>query len=387
MNLAEIRKRFSKVLAAEHSRNEVYLANHSLGRPPDASFENVQKGMTIWFERMDRGWEAGGWLDEMNVFRSQIAKLIGLPDSRCVVPKTSAGQGLRAVLNTFRKRPIRILTTSEEFDSIDFILRAYQFEGEAVVRFVPKSRLENDLLLMDSGAIAGAISSDFDLLVISAVTFTTGQIIKDLGEIIQRAKNKGLLTLVDSYHAVGVIPFDMMALGADFVIGGSYKYLRGGPGACWLAVNPAIANDPSFRTLDTGWFAKKNSFGYERPDIPEWCEGGDGWLESTPPILTPYQANPGIAFTLDFGVENLRMASLETQKALREAMKGKGWNVFEPNNPHEFGAFSIGISDHASEVAHRLKTSGINIDYRGSILRFGPDILTTPEDIDRVASF
>ena len=42
------------------------------------------------------------------------------PDA--VVPKTSAGQGLRAVLGTF-DRPPRVVSTHGELDSLDVILR------------------------------------------------------------------------------------------------------------------------------------------------------------------------------------------------------------------------------------------------------------------------
>src|SRR5204862_1171058 len=121
------------------------------------------------------------------------------------------------------------------------------------------------------------------------------------------------LDLRDVYHHAGVIPLDLAALEADFAIGGSYKYLRGGPGACWLYVRPGLVD--SMRTLDTGWFAKKDVFSYLRPEPPEFGPGGDAWLESTPPVLGCFQALAGLVFTLEFGVDRLRAYSM-AQKAL-----------------------------------------------------------------------
>ena len=79
-----------------------------------------------------------------------------------------------------------------------------------------------------------------DLVVISQVMFMTGQIVKHLDALAQACHQRGTRLLVDSYHAVGVIPVDVVQLGADFVIGGSYKYLRGGPGACFLYIAPGV---------------------------------------------------------------------------------------------------------------------------------------------------
>ena len=89
--------------------------------------------------------------------------------------------------------------------------------------------------------------------------------------------------LLDVYHSLGVLPVDVTAHDVDFAIGGSYKYLRGGPGACFLYLHPRHL-DGWLRTLDIGWFAKRERFLYRRPDPPELAEGGDAFLESTPPV-------------------------------------------------------------------------------------------------------
>ncbi len=106
--------------------------------------------------------------------------------------------------------------------------------------------------------------------------------------------------LLDVYHSLGALPVDVAALDVDFAVGGSYKYLRGGPGACFLYVHPRHL-DGSLRTLDIGWFAKREPFAYRRPDPPQFAEGGDAFLESTPPILTWYQARAGQQLALALG--------------------------------------------------------------------------------------
>src|SRR4029450_5924795 len=114
------------------------------------------------------------------------------------------------------------------------------------------------------------------------VVFQTGQILPDLSSIIGAAHAAGARVLRDVYHSLGVFPVDITAVDADFAVGGSYKYLRGGPGACFLYVHPRHL-DAGLRTLDTGWFAKDSPFRYERPHPPAYAQGGDARRECAPP--------------------------------------------------------------------------------------------------------
>ena len=163
------------------------------------------------------------------------------------MPKTSAGQGLRAVLNALPGKP-RVAASDGEFDSLDFILRAYREHGRIALRLAPWRELDP----------AGA-----DLVVLSTVMFRTGEVVDDLAARVRAAHAAGALVLLDVYHHAGVLPLDLAALEADFAVGGSYKYTRGGPGACWLYVRPGLVD--TLRTLDTGWFAKKDVFAYATP--------------------------------------------------------------------------------------------------------------------------
>ena len=165
----------------------------------------------------------------------------------------------------------------------------------------------------------------------------TGQIVKNLDALAQACHQQGTRLLVDSYHAVGVIPVDVVQLGADFVIGGCYKYLRGGPGACFLYIAPEVL-EAGLRPLDSGWFANADPFGYQRPDLPVLAHGGNAFLESTPPVLTWYQARSGLEFTLAMGVERLRAYSLKQLDALRGYLSGAGINTVKGGD-EDHGAF------------------------------------------------
>jgi len=370
---------FSRVL--RRNTSEIYLANHSLGRPLDATTDDVTEAVGLWQTRMGRAWD--DWSGEMNGYRGRLARLLGAPRADCVVPKTSAGQGLRAVLNTYDEVP-RVVATRGEFDSIDIILRQYAQRKRIRLHFVEPG---------DAGHFAAenllaAVQDSADLVVLSQVVFSTGQVLPELPAVVAAARAGGARVLIDVYHSLGVFPVDIAALDADFAVGGSYKYLRGGPGACFLYLHPRHL-DGSLTTLDTGWFAKKEPFTYQRPDPPQWSDGGDAFLESTPPVLTWYQARAGQILTLALGPARLRAYSLALQRRLSDLLQER--EIWAEGGQAGYGAFCVvsfasGTEGAAGRCADLLTARGLICDARGPWLRLCPDILTTDDELQRAAA-
>src|SRR3954465_9003909 len=100
---------FSRVRARDAAR--IYLANHSLGRPLDATSEDVREGLAAWYDELGGAW--AGWLAGTGAVRARLANLLGVARSDAVIPRTSAGQGLRAVLNTYDDVPHVVATRAE----------------------------------------------------------------------------------------------------------------------------------------------------------------------------------------------------------------------------------------------------------------------------------
>src|SRR5258706_1454628 len=215
---ANVWPRFSRVLA----RKEVYLANHSLGRPPDRMAEDVQTALDAWYRDMDGAWDR--WLEARDKWRELTARLLGAPRADCIVPKTSAGQGLRAILNSYDSVP-RVVATRGEFDSIDLILRHYAQRGRVALSLV-EPREDG---LFSAGDLRQAVRAGADLVVVSHVLFNTAQVLPDLPALIAAAHAAGARVLLDVYHSLGVFPVDVASLDVDFAIGGGSKDLRAGP--------------------------------------------------------------------------------------------------------------------------------------------------------------
>jgi kynureninase len=377
---------FSRAL--ERNADEIYLANHSLGRPLDRTARDVSEALDLWYRDMDGAWEP--WLAERDAYRARMARLIGRTDPKAVIPKTSAAQGIRAVINALPSQIPNIVATRGEFDSIDFVLKAYAHRGRARVRWVPC----DDSARFEADRIIAAIKPGTDLVVVSQVFFATGQILEQIERVIAHAHDLGARVLVDAYHSAGVMPVNMDRLGCDAMIGGNYKYTRGLAGACWLALADAMLTPGGVPSpdqpapIDTGWFAKAEPFAYHRTELPEYAAGGDAWLEATPPILTYYQSRAGLDLTLALGVERLRAYSLRQLAFLRDRLHDAGVETTTINPDTEgHGAYLLIPTPDGKGAVGRLKASGVNADARPSpagrpwFVRLCPDILNTEAEL------
>jgi kynureninase len=381
---------FSRVLARNARTSEIYLANHSLGRPLDAAADDVAEFMDAWYADMDGAWDQ--WIAERESYRARIASLIGCSRPDAVVPKSSAAQGLRAVMHAIQNPKPRIVATSGEFDSIDFNLKAAAHKQRAEVRWVGADEQGQ----FQSEDLIAEISGGADLVVLSMALFVTGQLIDDLSDVIRAAHEYGALVLLDAYHTFGVMPIGFESLGADFLIAGNYKYTRGGPGACFLAIHPkhlsttgGVPKQDALFTTDTGWFAKQDTFAYRRTEDPEFEAGGDAWLESTPPAILYYQARSGLILTEAIGLDRLRAYSLHQQSVLTELLEEQR---IRTSTPDRHGAFVLVSVNDGHACMRAIRDAGVNIDGRPSpttdafYIRLCPDLLTTESEMRQAAS-
>ncbi len=363
-----------------HNPQGIYLANHSLGRPLDATADDVAEFLNLWYEKLDGAWEP--WLEEVHRFGRRVGDLLQMPPGGAVVLKTAAGQALRTVLNSFAPRKIRVICSSTEFDSFDFILRTYESRGLVELVMIEPPRMDGPVPLFESEPFIQQLRRGADLLVISEVNFVSGQVFPELDRVLNIATESGVRSVLDCYHGFGVL--DRPWPDADFAVGGSYKYVHGGPGACWLAVSPRIMSDDRFRPIDTGWFAKRELFGYDRSSDRATDERA--WWESTPPVICVYQARAGLNYLAEIGVGRLRATNLAQQKQLQQAFADCGLPMHAPADPSEFGAFSLLPARDTARIVDGLRERGIHVDARQGFIRFGPHPLNTEEEFRLAAA-
>src|SRR5439155_18735721 len=129
----------------------------------------------------------------------------------------------------------------------------------------------------DDEAVAGAIDERTLLVPVTHVLYRDGRI-QDVARIAERARAAGAHVVLDAYQSAGTVPLDVTALGVSFAVGGSVKWLCGGPGAGWLYVRPDLAErlEPTF----VGWQGHSRLFAFE-PEL-EYASGIARFLTGQP---------------------------------------------------------------------------------------------------------
>src|SRR5205823_5120520 len=167
---------------------------------------------------------------------------------------------------------------------------------------------------------------------LSHVLFKTGEI-QDVEAIVRRAHEVGAHVVLDAYQSAGTVPLDVTALGVDFAVGGSVKWLCGGPGAGWLYVRPDLAE--RLHPALVGWQAHMRPFAFE-PEL-EYAPGVARFLTGTPNVPALYAATAGYDLIEEIGVERIRENSVRQTELMTELLDRAGFDVTSPREPARRG--------------------------------------------------
>ena len=166
--------------------------------------------------------------------------------------------------------------------------------------------------------------------------------------------------VLDCYQSAGVVPFDLTQLGVEFAVGGSVKWLCGGPGAGWLYVRPDLAErlEPTL----VGWQGHARPFAFE-PEL-DYAAGARRFLTGTPNVPALYAATAGYDVIEEVGVSRIRARSLALTQLLIDLCDADGLEVVSPREPERRGGtVVVSTPDHAA-VHRELGERGIVCDFR-----------------------
>jgi kynureninase len=355
--LADYRSEFPIL---EHT---TYLINHSLGAMPARVEARLAEYARTWRERGVRAWGEGWWELPITV-GDQIGRIVGAPAGTTVMHQNVA-IAEAVVLSCFRPEPPRNRVV-------------YERGNFPSVRYLYQSRPELEVVVCeDDGAILGAIDKRTLLVPISHVLYKSGEI-QDVEAIVRRAHEVGAHVVLDAYQCAGIVPLDVTELGVGFAVGGSVKWLCGGPGNGWLYVRPDLAE--RLEPTVTGWQAHAEPFAFE--EELRYADDATRFLTGTPNVPALYAATAGYDLIEEVGVERIRERSLRQTGLLIELASAAGFEVRSPLDPaRRGGTVTVHVPEFAA-VHRELGEREIVCDFRpGAGIRLGPHFFNSDDEL------
>jgi kynureninase len=240
--------------------------------------------------------------------------------------------------------------------------------------------------------MAAMVNERVACVLMSSVLFETGEIVPNLAAVAEACERQGVALLIDAYHHLNVVPFDVHAMGltSAFITGGGYKYCQLGEGNCFLR----LPRETELRPVITGWFSEFDALtASARDGQVAYGDGASRFAGATYDPTPHYRAAAVFAFhtQMQLTPRVLRDISRHQVGLLREAFAAldiaEAIARVEPMPEDRRGGFLAIRSLRAAELVRGLRQRRVFADARGDVLRLGPaPYLTDQQLCDGVAA-
>jgi kynureninase len=359
-------------LAAHYSRfrvaDRLLLTGHSHQAWPDVGFEAQQRAWLDAAELVDEKW---GRASEMaDRVKAHWARLLEDEAAHMALGQNTHELVTRLLSALPLDRRRKLVTTDGEFHTI-----RRQLDRLAELSFdVVKVPARPADALADR--LAAAVDDRTACVLVSSVLFETAEIVPGLDRLASSCARHGATLLVDAYHHVNVVPFDVRGMGLEqaFVTGGGYKYCQLGEGNCFLRVPPGC----DMRPVLTGWFAEFGALQHAGPRAVEYGKDAAAFGGATYDPTSHYRAAAVFDFHVAQGLTPARLREISrhqvgllTQEFERLDLDPARARV-EPMSADRRAGFLAIRSPHAGALHAALRAAGVLSDFRGERLRLGP---------------
>jgi len=340
-----------------------YLASHTLGAMHRETPLRLARFAELWAERGVVAWE--DWAPEVVRVADLVGSLVGAPPGTTVMRQNVAdllGDLISALDWTGTRN--RVVTSSLEWPgSLHTWSQIGRWGGEAVV--VPGSA---DGVTLDLEAMVAAIDERTLVVECSHVLFRTSTLV-DVSVLVERAHEVGALVVIDGYQAAGTVPVDVVALGVDVYLGGSVKYLSGGPGNGWMYAAPSVSE--RLEPVTTGWFGQAQPFAFDPENA--YAAGISRFAGGTPGVPAAYAAAPAYEALAEIGIAAVRERSQSMTQPLLESALERGFTVRSPYDPSQRGGHVTIDPGDSGRVHDELHRRGFVVDHRPGVgIRVSP---------------
>ncbi len=372
-------------LAAHYQRfrvaDRLLLTGHSHQAWPDVGLAAQRRAWLDAADLVDDKWERAR--AQADAVRAGFARLLGdAPERIALGPSTHDLLVKLLSALPLAQRP-RVVTTDGEFHTARRQLDRLSEEGLEVHRVAaaPVSTLAERL--------AAAVDDRTALVLVSAVLYQTAQIVPHLEALPPACARVGAALLVDAYHALNVVPFELGDHGLEtaWVTGGGYKYCQLGEGNAFLRLPPGARPRP----VVTGWFAEFGALEQDAADgAVVYADGPDRFAGATYDPTSHYRGAAVFDFFRDQGLTPTRLRAISQHQVGRlverfDALDADPALVSRDRDTPLTGraGFLVLRSPRAAAICSALRDRGVATDVRGQALRLGPAPYLSDAQLDR----
>src|SRR5256714_6286377 len=280
----------------------IHLLSHSLGPVPQAARDSMLAYYEAWEHHTSEDAWATSWWEMSAAVGDRIARILG-GDNGAVQIQPNASIALSSVVLCFDFTSIKrnkIDETALDFPSMQYILDAQTPMG-AHIEVVPAE----DGIAIPTERIVDAIDDATALVALSHVSFRSSYKL-EVEPIVAKAHQHGALVLLDVYQSAGAVELKARECDVDFLIGGTIKWLCGGPACGYLYVRPDLQRD--LRPRLTGWVAHDSPFDFSHAPM-RYAKSVRRFAQGTPSIPALYSAIPGLEIIEAVGIAEIAAES------------------------------------------------------------------------------
>ncbi len=350
--------------------NKTYLNSCAYGALSTDVMASLQAYIN---DRLEKGTDWAYWVERNESVRTAVANFLGATTNEIAVT-ASASAGINSIASAlqFDEGRKKVVISDFEFPTNAQIWYAQERRGANVVRvpqkdgYIPLEHFEN------------AIDEDTLIVAVTQVCFRNGARL-DIPGIVELARKKGALVLVDGYQGLGTLEFDVKTVQPDFVVGGMLKYLLGTAGIGYLYVRDALIE--SLVPTVTGWFAQADIMAMDSTQYTP-SSSARRFEMGTPPVPNCYAAEAGLAILAEIGMEAIASRVSDISSAIIVEAKMAGYTLSVPEDSDRRGPMVTLKTHDEFKLVGELDNVSVVTSSRNGNLRISPHFYNNHNDVD-----
>lgn len=352
----------------------IHLLSHSLGPVPKGARDAMIAYTDAWEHHTSEDAWATKWWEMSAQVGDRFAAIIGgTPGSVQVLPNASIA--LSTVASCFdysNENRNTVVTTALDFPTTGYIWQGQTRLG-AKLKVVPSC----DGISTPLESILDAIDENTLLVALSHTSFRSSYRV-NAEAIVDKAHSVGALVLFDVYQSAGIVRLQATRWDVDFMIGGTIKWLCGGPACGYLYVRPELQK--TLRPRLTGWVAHQRPFDFAAE--MEYAESVGRFAQGTPTIPGLHSCLAGLDIVEDVGLSAIVSESRRRTTRMVEFATEHGWSLNTPMPVDNRGGSVMVRVDNPPQRAAQLAERKVFVDYRPGILRMSPHFFNTDDEVE-----